>query len=818
MRLEVDLVIDAKICDSQCESGNFLRLVGLDYNAGWATLNLDKYGAFVWCGSNNCRDNPSCEAGPTVWSENQLITITNPSSGNTCSSASCFMIMAVTNGIVYAQYTTFAYYSPCVRASNATVELQFNSGLFAAGSASPSAPAPYEYQRCNVFVSSPGVTVTSRPSTGYCTCLSTCCQTASAACSSYYIASPAGSPLALVSTLDAALPFSNDTRITPQGISPRTNINSPRLAILPIVCIPYLGSGQNVTLPLSAVDEDGATIPAAQFSPPSTPYATVVGSTLVVSALPTQILGVTLTYASEFVLFPIRVVVVDPVGQTAAGKASTSFTQFYLRACQSGGPVPVDYTTDGVQVRYGVGDTTPIFAQSGRCQRATTPLRRSYLRAPRAAARAPETSFEMQAHPKPGQSAGFEVQPSFLPRTSFPNMPTRLASPYPSAGPAGSSGRCVVAGGDAPLAGANGSVVQTAGDCQALGGQWDAAWLSAPPRTAQCVVTEPCVLVVAAVKLRLTSARRCTWSDAAAVPSVPSCASLVMSAVSVTVDSSQAALTGEHEVASPAPGWSANPSAARVALFAGRPAQPLPYEFDIGRQEVLCFQAMANDTAAATGVCWSLPFCVIVAVAGRPTVLLSPASSPTCPNRNVSNAGQFSGGGACPDMYTCWQSESVTELALSASYPDRFETVSVSVDSITTLGVYAAAYTPAPAAYSSQETGETGSADCASKAAQPGAVTADLFFAPSPGRVCGDVQLRLAFDLRYEGNGSVPAPGSPVRTVPAAGGVGGGAPAFAGDKLLCYTVSDNQARCQFFIPYPHCKNQSVIVLPTVMLA
>ena len=328
----------------------------------------------------------------------------------------------------------------------------------------------------------------------------------------------------------------------------------------------------------------------------------------------------------------------------------------------------------------------------------------------------------------------------------------------------------------------------SAGDCAALGGQWDPSWLASPARTTRCTVGRACVLVLSAVKLAMSATPRCVWSDAAPAPGVPLCASLVLGAATVTVDTSQASMTGEHVVAASAAGAPSNPRTVQVALFAGRAAQPLPYEFDIGRREVLCFQAQASDTAAATGVCWSLPLCVDVAVAGRPPVLLSPASSPTCPDRNASDARQYAGGGACPDLYACWPSDSVTDMALIASDPDRFEAVGVSVDNLTSLSVYAASYSAAPAAYSSQQTAAAGSQDCAGKAARPGAAVADLFFAPSPGRACGDGELRVAFDLRYAGNGSTAAAWSPIRTIPAAGGGGGGAPAFAGDKLLCYTV------------------------------
>ena len=188
------------------------------------------------------------------------------------------------------------------------------------------------------------------------------------------MASPAGSALALLDSLTATIPFSADTRVLSQGVSPRTNTNAPRLAMLPVVCIPYLAPGQTVALPLVAVDEDGATVPSSLLAAPSTPYAAAVGGALVVSPLPAQILGVTLQYAADFVLFPVRVVVVDPVGQAAgAGNASTGVAQFFLRGCRQGGPVPVDYTADGVQVRYGVGDTAPVFAQSGRSVPALPP-------------------------------------------------------------------------------------------------------------------------------------------------------------------------------------------------------------------------------------------------------------------------------------------------------------------------------------------------------------------------------------------------------------------------------------------------------------
>ena len=120
------------------------------------------------------------------------------------------------------------------------------------------------------------------------------------------------------------------------------------------------------------------------------------------------------------------------------------------------------------------------------------------------------------------------------------------------------------------------------------------------------------------MKLNFTAGRlRCRWSDAAAngtagvaaagnasgaaaggnVSALPLCAEMLSAAIAVGIDFSQAALTGEHVSSYAAAGG--NPATAAVAVFGGRAARPAPYEFDIGRREVLCFQAMSNDTAGS---------------------------------------------------------------------------------------------------------------------------------------------------------------------------------------------------------------------------
>ena len=67
--------------------------------------------------------------------------------------------------------------------------------------------------------------------------------------------------------------------------------------------------------------------------------------------------------------------------------------------------------------------------------------------------------------------------------------------------------------------------------------------------------------------------------------------------MAVGIDFSQAQLTGEHVAAYAGAGG--NPATAVVTVFGGRPARPAPYEFDIGRREVICFQVRTAAAAAA---------------------------------------------------------------------------------------------------------------------------------------------------------------------------------------------------------------------------
>jgi hypothetical protein len=100
-----------------------------------------------------------------------------------------------------------------------------------------------------------------------------------------------------------------------------------------------------------------------------------------------------------------------------------------------------------------------------------------------------------------------------------------------------------------------------------------------------------------------------------------------------------------------------------IAIFGGRPNKTQPYEFDIGRKLILCFQARSCETC-----CYSAPYCVTVEILGRIPSITLPSAPPTCSFANF-QSDSLTGAGlvdsaklppatdfaaTCPHLYACW--------------------------------------------------------------------------------------------------------------------------------------------------------------------
>ena len=323
----------------------------------------------------------------------------------------------------------------------------------------------------------------------------------------------------------------------------------------------------------------------------------------------------------------------------------------------------------------------------------------------------------------------------------------------------------------------------------------------------ECHIDEPCQFEVHAVRLDFVTAgvTSCKWSDAAVSGNEKYCHELTLSDTTVVHDAFHVSYTGEHEHGE---NFGSNPGKMLIKPFRGRSTYKNPYSFDIGRREVFCLTSTSNDTG--TGACPSLPHCVTVLVKGRAPVVTSPVASDTCTHRTRPDASEYLKG-ECPDLYTCWRSETSSEITLSAEDEDIGETVTIVVDSISTYTRYAdelhhiteIAY---PKILGTQDDGVDVNDHCRGRAKDPnenppiryipvdsmsfsdgGGGTPPLATVPSwGGHHCGSVIRKVTFDnKRLE----IGASALETKVTP----LGHRYVSMKNDSVICYTVSDNQA-------------------------
>ena len=276
--------------------------------------------------------------------------------------------------------------------------------------------------------------------------------------------------------------------------------------------------------------------------------------------------------------------------------------------------------------------------------------------------------------------------------------------------------------------------------------------------------------------------------------------------VAVEHDGFAVSSTGEHQHSENS---GTNPGRLVVSPFRGRGntadglSRVNPYPFDIGRQEVFCITATSDDMSETLDApCPSLPHCVTVVVKGRQPVVTSPKSSATCGHRTKPDASEYLSG-ECPDLYACWNSDSVSEITLSAEDEDVGETVTIAVDSISTYTRYAdslhhvteIAY---PRILGTTDGGKDVNEHCRARAKDPNEDPPTRKISDDPPLAtvlawgehhCGSVVRKLTFRNDYVNESAFGF--SPLETK--ISGLGHRYTAMRNDSMICYTVSDNQA-------------------------
>ena len=344
--------------------------------------------------------------------------------------------------------------------------------------------------------------------------------------------------------------------------------------------------------------------------------------------------------------------------------------------------------------------------------------------------------------------------------------------------------------------------------CLAVGGEWMSGehFYTKPDTLIECHVDQPCEFEVHSARLDFEKAGvlSCKWSNQVLNAGEKYCHDLTIPGIEVTHDAFPVTFTGEHEVG---PNDNKNPGKMVVKPFQGRSWSKVPYSFDIGRREVFCISSKSNDTLVH---CPSLPHCVTVLVKGRAPVITSPESSPTCNHRTKADASEFLQG-ECPDLYSCWRSDTVSEVTLSATDADVGETVTIVVDSISTHTRYSdQLHHLTQIAYPNIQDSANGGVDinehCRDRQKDPTESPASRFIpvdsmsaevggggTPPLATVvswqahkCGSVLRKVTFKTDYVDNGM-----SALETRITA--LGHRYTATKNDSIICYSVSDNQA-------------------------
>jgi len=348
--------------------------------------------------------------------------------------------------------------------------------------------------------------------------------------------------------------------------------------------------------------------------------------------------------------------------------------------------------------------------------------------------------------------------------------------------------------GTARCMGSNGTQLGAVSQASCTGavGTWHAVWMTAPTTHTTCAVNVACRVPIYAVKLNFTDVMSCRWSDAVGEASRPLCATRLHAGVAIVMDSTAVVVTGEHTIGTTS--GAANPAFVTIQPFQGREnngyPKPNPYEWDIGRKEMFCLIATAND---GDYPCPSLPHCVTVEVKGTIPELLSPSNSPTCPVRARDDFLQYVGMNSsnCPDLFACWRSTTGSEVTLKAFDADLGETVNIVVDSISSLDDYSATLLVESALAFPDASDVGGNAEiyCDARTVVPYApfMAVTAFVTPRATKDCRTALRKVTFDLDYATTGASPI--AVNRT-----DLGGYYPLIGEDKVLCYTVTDNQAK------------------------
>uniref|UniRef100_A0A7S0WBU6 LysM domain-containing protein n=1 Tax=Hemiselmis tepida TaxID=464990 RepID=A0A7S0WBU6_9CRYP len=336
--------------------------------------------------------------------------------------------------------------------------------------------------------------------------------------------------------------------------------------------------------------------------------------------------------------------------------------------------------------------------------------------------------------------------------------------------------------------------------CLGMSKTWEPVWVTAPTTKFQCRLGVECVAAVTAVQLDFSSTAECSFSG---VAGGVRCSSLMGSGLGAVMDYDLISANGEH-AAWPDSTTFENPAVVRIYPFAGRAAYPLPYVADIGRREAFCVAARNNATDTSVSECWSPPHCVEVEVLGSIPQTVSPAISDTCPDRTAADISQYREG-ECPDIYLCGNSDSFGEIVLHGMDADEGETVNVKIDTLglTNLGQnlgdpangYSSSLLNASVLVYPLNDPPTNTY-CRERTVDPTLPVALLpavpALAPGPsissggGVRCNSGLMKVTFNLDFAPSGN-----SPITAQTDSRGYSYAA--VGEDKVLCYTISDNQA-------------------------
>ena len=348
----------------------------------------------------------------------------------------------------------------------------------------------------------------------------------------------------------------------------------------------------------------------------------------------------------------------------------------------------------------------------------------------------------------------------------------------------------------------------SADECSRVGGLFITPNYFTKPETAvECHIDQPCQFEVHAVRLDFETSMiiSCKWSNQLISAGQKFCHDLAKADVDVIHDGFHISYSGEHEHETSTGG---NAGKLVIKPFRGRPVYKNPYSFDIGRLEVFCVTSTSTDMGEAA--CPSLPHCVRVEVKGRMPVITSPKVSETCSHRTKNDVSEYLEG-QCPDLYSCWGSDTVSEITLSAEDADIGETVTIVVDKISTYTRYSSqlhnlteiAY---PNIMGSADGGVDVNDHCRARAKDPNEeppsrkIAVNTMSDTSGGggipplanvldwqnHHCGTVVRKVTFRNEYADDGLSPME---TKITPR----GHRYTSMNDDSVICYTVSDNQA-------------------------